>query len=91
MSPYLDILLLSYSNPTDPEVENANFFIPTTLNFDNLELEEKENKDENYEPPQKKEPKPKKKKLRLEETILAGERCGLNDYQITMMYNAGSK
>ena len=36
------------------------------------------NDDKTYEPEKKKE-KLKRKKLRLEETILAGERCGLSD------------
>ena len=47
--------------------------------------------DENFKLPEKKEPKPlKRKKIRLENTILAGERMGLNDFQIATMYNAGS-
>ena len=68
--------------------EQVNFDIPATLNFDHLGLEDNINDDEDFEPEKKKEPK--KKKVRLEETILAGERCGLNDFQIAMMYNAGS-
>ena len=68
--------------------EQVNFDIPATLNFDHLGLEDNINDDEDFEPEKKKEPK--KKKIRLEETILAGERCGLNDFQIAMMYNAGS-
>ena len=77
-----------YTNdPTNPE--NV-YVVPTALNFDDLGLEVDDNDDENWELEKKKEPKPKRKKLRLEETILAGERCGLSDYQIAMMYNAGS-
>ena len=78
-----------YSNPASPEP--VNFNIPATLNFDHLGLEDKVD-DEDFEPRKKKEPKVlKKKKVNLEETVLAGERCGLTDYQIMMMYNAGSK
>ena len=72
------------SNP-----ENV-YVVPTALNFDDLGLEDINNDDENFKLPEKKEPKPKRKKIRLEHTILAGERCGLNDFQITTMYNAGS-
>ena len=78
-----------YADPASPEP--VNFNIPTTLNFDTLGLEDDNSDDENFEPPQKKEPKPKKKKVRLQETILAGERIGLSDPHIAMMYNAGSK
>ena len=77
-----------YANdPTNPE--NV-YVVPTALNFDHLGLEDVDNDDKTYEPEKKKE-KLKRKKLRLEETILAGERCGLSDPQIAMMYNAGSK
>ena len=78
-----------YNNdPTNPE---SLYVIPTALNFDDLGLEiDNINDDKTFEP-EKKEPKPKRKKIRLEETVLAGERCGLTDFQITMMYNAGSK
>ena len=69
-----------------------NFDVPATLNLDHLGLEDEDDDDETFEPEKKKQPKPKKmKKVRLEETILAGERCGLSDHQIMMMYNAGSK
>ena len=78
-----------YANdPTNPE--NV-YVVPTALNFDHLGLESEDKNDEIYEPEKKKEPKPKTKKLRLAETILAGERCGLSDPQIAMMYNAGCK
>ena len=75
-----------YSDPTSPE--NVEFFMPTALNFDDLALED--NADENWEPESKiKKPKPQKKeKCTYEETILAGERIGLDDYQIAMMVNA---
>ena len=78
-----------YANdPTNPE--NV-YVVPTALNFDDLGLEiENINDDRTYEPEKKEEPKPKRKNVRLEETILAGERCGLNDFQIAVMYNAGS-
>ena len=82
------------SKYNDPalEFEPVNLNIPSTLNFDSLGLEDGDNNDENFEPPKKKEPKPlKRKRKNLQETILAGERCGLTDFQITMMYNAGSK
>ena len=86
---------IKYPNPkysdASPEFEPVNLNIPSTLNFDTLGLEDEGNNDENFEPPKKKEPKPKKKRINLQETILAGERCGLTDFQITMMYNAGSK
>ena len=85
---------IKYPNPkykdANPVFENVNLNIPSTLNFDTLGLKDENNDDENFEPPQKKEPKPKKKKIRLQQTILAGERCGLNDFQIAMMYSAGS-
>ena len=77
-----------YANPASPEP--VNFNIPTTLNFDHLGLEDDNNDDETFEPEKKAEPKPKSKKIRLEETILQGERCGLTDFQIAIMYNAGS-
>ena len=77
-----------YTDPASPEP--VNFNIPTTLNFDHLGLEDADD-DETFKPEKKPEPKAKTKKLRLEETILAGERCGLSDPQIAMMYNAGSK
>ena len=77
-----------YANPASPEP--VNFNIPTTLNFDHLGLEDEDNDDETFEPEKKAEPKPKRKKIRLEETILQGERCGLTDFQIAIMYNAGS-
>ena len=79
-----------YSDAAILEFEPVNFNIPSTLNFDNLGLQEDDD-DENFEPPKIKEPKPKKKKVRLQETILAGERIGLSDPHIAMMYNAGSK
>ena len=79
-----------YNEPA-PNFEPVNFNIPSTLSFDNLGLEDEDNDDENFEPPRKKEPKPLKwKRKNLQETISAGERCGLNDFQIAMMYNAGS-
>ena len=86
---------IKYPNPkyNDPalEFEPVNLNIPSTLNFDSLGLEDEENNDENFEPPKKKEPKPlKRKRKNLQQTILAGERCGLNDFQIAMMYTAGS-
>ena len=78
-----------YNNdPTNPE---SVYVIPTALNFDDLGLEiDNINDDKTFEPEKKKEPKPKKKKIRLEETIRTGERFGLPDFQIAMMYNAGS-
>ena len=78
-----------YNESASPEFENVNLNIPATLNFDLLGLEDN-NDDETYKPEKKKEPKPKKKKINLQETILQGERCGLNDFQIAMMYTAGS-
>ena len=79
-----------YNDPA-PEFEPVNLNIPSTLNFDSLGLEDGDNNDENFEPPKKKEPKPlKRKRKNLQETVLAGERCGLTDCQIMMMYNAGS-
>ena len=86
---------IKYPNPkyNDPaqEIEPVNLNIPSTLNFDNLGLEDEDNGDENFEPPKKKEPKPlKRKRKNLQHTILAGERCGLTDFQIAVMYNAGS-
>ena len=86
---------IKYPNPkykdASPVFENVNLNIPSTLNFDHLGLEDKVD-DEDFEPRKKKEPKVLKgKKVNLEETVLAGERCGLTDYQIMMMYNAGSK
>ena len=78
-----------YNNdPTNPE---SVYVIPTALNFDDLGLEIDNIKDETFEPEKKEEPKPKKKKIKLAETILAGERLGLDDFKIAMMYNAGSK
>ena len=77
-----------YNESASPEFENVNLNVPATLNFDLLGLEDN-NDDETYKPEKKKEPKPKKKKINLQETILQGERCGLNDYQIAMMYDAG--
>ena len=66
--------------------------LPTALNFDDLGIEiDNINDDKTFEPEKKEEPKPKRKKIRLEETILAGERLGLDDFKIAMMYNAGSK
>lgn len=80
-----------YNDSASPDFENLNLNIPATLNFDTLGLEDDDNEDENFEPETKMQPKPKRKRLRLQETILAGERCGLTDYEIVMMYNAGSK
>ena len=78
-----------YNNdPTNPE---SVYVIPTALNFDDLGLEIDNIKDETFEPEMKEEPKPKRKKIRLENTILAGERLGLDDFKIAMMYNAGCK
>ena len=77
-----------YSNPASPEP--VNFNIPATLNFDTLGLEDEDDDDETFEPEKKAEPKPKRKKICLEQTILAGERAGLTDFQIASMYNAGS-
>ena len=77
-----------YSDPASPEP--VNFSIPATLNFDSLGLEDEDDDDETFEP-EKKAEKPKTKKIRLEETILQGERCGLTDFQIAIMYNAGSR
>ena len=80
-----------YNDPA-PEIEPVNLNIPCTLNFDTLGLEDEDNDDENFEPPKKKEPKPlKRKRKNLQHTILAGERCGLTDFQIAMMYNAGGQ
>ena len=87
---------IKFPNPkyNDPalEIEPVNLNIPSTLNFDTLGLEDDEdNDDENFEPPKKKQPKPlKRKRKNLQHTILAGERCGLTDFQIAVMYNAGS-
>ena len=78
-----------YNESASPEFENVNLNIPATLNFDLLGLEDNKDDDETFNPEKKKEPKPKKKKVNLQETILQGERCGLNDYQIAMMYDAG--
>ena len=78
-----------YNTTTSPEeIEYAKFLVPT---LDDLTLETENRDDEIFEPGKKKEPKVlKKKKIRLQETVLAGERCGLTDCQIMMMYNAGS-
>ena len=78
-----------YNNdPTNPE---SVYVIPTALNFDDLGLEiDNINDDKTYEIEKKQEKKPKRKKIRLEQTIIMGERFGLPDHQIAMMYNAGS-
>ena len=78
-----------YNNdPTNPE---SVYVIPTALNFDDLGLEiDNINDDKTYEIEKKQEKKPKRKRIRLEETIITGERFGLPDHQIAMMYNAGS-
>ena len=72
------------------DLENV-YVVPTALNFHDLGLDDVDNDDKNFELGEKK-PKsaPKKKKKSLQQTILAGERCGLNDFQIAMMYSAGS-
>ena len=67
------------------------YVIPTALNFDDLGLEDVDNDDKTFELEGKKpKSEPKKKRKSLQHTILAGERCGLNDFQIASMYNAGS-
>ena len=78
-----------YNNdPSNPE--NV-YVMPSALNFDDLGLGDDDDNDKNFEIGKKK-PKPqKKKKVRLQETVQIGERIGLSDNHIAMMYNAGNK
>ena len=79
-----------YNEPA-PNFEPVNFNIPSTLSFDNLGLEDEDNDDEIFEPPKPKLKPLKRKRKNLQHTILAGERCGLTDFQIAMMYNAAGQ
>ena len=78
-----------YNNdPSNPE--NV-YVMPSALNFDDLGLGDDDDNDKNFEIGKKK-PKPqKKKKVRLQETVQIGERIGLSDNHIALMYNAGNK
>ena len=78
-----------YNNdPSNPE--NV-YVMPSALNFDDLGLGDDDDNDRNFEIGKKK-PKPqKKRKVRLAETVQIGERIGLSDSHIAMMYNAGNK
>ena len=77
--------MLFFYSGTLSSIDDVHFSIPTAMIFDDLVLDD----DKDWEPDVKKTEKPKKKtKCTYEQTILAAERTGTNDYQLAMLLNA---